>query len=90
MDKTAKPNRKSENLSTREVNGDLLVVDQDTNKIHQLNATAQFVWQQCDGETTIATISQKLSDEFEISIDQALGDTATLLDTLSAEKLIFI
>jgi|SRR5882724_1674884 len=58
--------RKSQ-LVTREVAGDLLVYDRDSDQAHCLNPTAAMVWARCDGMTTVAEMAQLLEDEMNVS-----------------------
>lgn len=63
MERTFKPIARKENLVIQEASDEVLVYDLKSNKAHCLNATAAFVWQSCDGATTIADISEKLAEK---------------------------
>ena len=46
-------------LSTRIVEGEVVILDKRTGRIHQLNSTASFVWNRLDDRTTLAAIASK-------------------------------
>lgn len=54
--------RKRSGLLEKEIDDDLLVLDQQQGKIHQLNATARFVWDCCDGSTAVEVIVRKMAE----------------------------
>lgn len=59
--------RKSQ-LVTREVAGEVLVYDRNSNQAHCLNPTAAMVWAHCDGRTTIARMAQLLEEEMKVPV----------------------
>ena len=58
--------RQRPDLTARIVGSETIVVDRITNQVHQLNATASFVWQRCDGEHTPPQIAEALLDAFDV------------------------
>ena len=73
IDHSLKPHVKQE-LLTRSVDGELLVLDNKEAEIHQLNLSASFIFNKCDGTLSVDGIAQSLTDEFDISLDKALQD----------------
>ena len=61
-------------LVTREVDGECLVLDRQSEKIHQLNATAWFIWEHCDGERSIQSIAEEVAKAFGIALGDAERD----------------
>jgi hypothetical protein len=59
------PRARKSQLVTREVAGELLVYDRNSNQAHCLNRTAALVWTHCDGITTVAEMAQLLEDEMK-------------------------
>ncbi len=57
------PKRRSD-VTVREVDGELLVLDHRSERVHQLNVTAVTIWNQCDGITSVADISKALATEY--------------------------
>ena len=65
----------------REIEGEVLVLDTEADKIHQLNVTASYIWNMCDGATPANEIAAALAMEFDIGQDKAIKD---VLDTVAA------
>jgi len=59
-------------LIIQEVDSEILIYDQNTNKAHCLNQTAAKVWKYCDGETTLADACDALSRDLETPVDEKL------------------
>jgi hypothetical protein len=59
-------------LIIQEVDSEILIYDQNTNKAHCLNQTAAKVWKYCDGETTLADACSALSRDLETPVDEKL------------------
>jgi len=55
-----RPKRRPD-LSTRVVEGEAVVLDRDASLVHQLNVTASFVWDRCDGRRTVSDIAEQLA-----------------------------
>ena len=54
----------------------------------KLNETAAFIWELISEGNTEEEIAKKLSEKYEISIEQAAEDTKTMIATM-AEKGFF-
>ena len=63
--------RQRPDVNARTVGDETIVLDRATNQVHQLNATASFVWQRCDGRHTGAEIADELVGAFEVAHDAA-------------------
>jgi hypothetical protein len=66
------PQARRSGLIIQEVDSEILIYDQDTDKAHCLNQTAAKVWKYCDGETTLADACSALSRDLEITVDGKL------------------
>jgi Coenzyme PQQ synthesis protein D (PqqD) len=80
------PRGRKRQLITKEVAGELIVYDLESDRVHCLNATAAFIWANCDGRTNVATIARLLEDEFKIPVEQDIVLYA--LDQLNESKLL--
>jgi len=58
--------RRVDSLMVREVDGELLLLDTSSNRIHQLNRTASFIWQRCDDVGSEAELAAELAVEFDV------------------------
>lgn len=66
------PRARKDGLVVRELSGELLVYDRDRNKAHCLNETAALIWQNCDGQTTIAELRARLEDRMANPVDEQI------------------
>jgi hypothetical protein len=80
------PQARRSGLIIQEVDGEVLIYDQDTNKAHCLNQTAAKVWKYCDGETTLADACSSLSSDLETPVDEKLVWYA--VDQFSKDNLL--
>jgi hypothetical protein len=64
------PKRRS-GVSIRAVEGELVVLDLEAEQVHQLNPTASFIWQRCDGQRTVGKIADELAGSFDVDPDTA-------------------
>jgi hypothetical protein len=58
--------RRRTDVKTCLVDGELVVLDRHGELIHQLNKTASYIWEQCDGRRTAAEIAGQLGEAFEV------------------------
>jgi len=80
--------RRLDSVMVREVDGELLLLDTNSNRIHQLNRTASFIWQRCDNVASEAELAAELALEFDVEEVQALNDVTKTLHTLRSLELV--
>ena len=80
------PQARRTGLIIQEVDGEILIYDQNTNKAHCLNQTAVKVWKYCDGETTLAEACEALSCDLDTPVDEKLVWYA--VDQFSKDNLL--
>ncbi len=80
------PQARRTGLIIQEVDGEILIYDQNTNKAHCLNQTAVKVWKYCDGETTLAEACKALSCDLDTPVDEKLVWYA--VDQFSKDNLL--
>lgn len=66
------PKARQEVLISYPGGGETVLYDAKTNKAHCLNATAAFVWQQCDGTRTVCDIAQQFAIQQQTAVDESL------------------
>ncbi len=66
------PQARRTGLIIQEVDGEILIYNQTTNKAHCLNQTAAKVWKYCDGETSLAKACKELSCDLNNPVDEKL------------------
>jgi hypothetical protein len=69
---TIQPKARQEVIVSYPGSGETVLYDAKTNKAHCLNATAAFVWQQCDGTRTVRDIAQQFATEQHTAVDESL------------------
>ena len=77
--------RRRTDLIAREVDGEALILDRAAGKVHQLNATAAFIWDHCDGASSMEEMVSWLASAYGVDSDVARRDAAKTVDAL--EKL---
>jgi hypothetical protein len=80
--------KRQETLMMREVDQEVLLLDLESDRIHQLNQTASFIWRLCDEVDSVEEIAARLAAEFEVEEDVAQKDVIETLDTLRGLKLL--
>ena len=75
-------------VRTQEVEGEILVLDDQNGYIHQLNGTAGFVWLQCDGKSTKADIVRRVVEVFDVEDGVADKDVTEIIDRLRDLRLL--
>jgi len=84
------PQARKSGLIVKEVDSEILIYDQTTNKAHCLNPTAAKVWKRCDGQMTVAEACRSLSIEFDSPVEESVVRYAIdqfAKDHLLAEEL---
>src|SRR5580704_17759069 len=80
------PLRREEDLVVRHLSEETLVFDKARNKAHCLNATAAFIWRQCDGKKTVQEMAALLPAALSLPADADVVQLA--LDQLEKRHLL--
>ena len=75
-------------LSARLIDGEAVVLDRQAGLIHQLNPTASYVWEHCEGHATLTGIAQQLADVFDVDLTVATHDVRVLVTQLQDLHLL--
>ena len=68
--------------------GETVVLDRREELIHQLNMTASYIWERCDGLHTPDEISNELCEAFDVDVSTARQDVLAAMETLRQAKLL--
>ena len=76
------------NLSTQQIDGELVILDKANSQIHQLNSVASFIWQQIEMGLDAQAIVKKLTQLYEIDAAVAYTDLDKVLQQFKDLKLL--
>ena len=79
-----RPKRRSD-VNSRLIDGETVVLDRSANRIHQLNQTASFIWDRCDGARSAREIADQLVEAFEV--DRQTAETSVKMTLQQFEQL---
>ena len=77
---------KRDQLVVEELGTELMIYDQKRNRAFCLNQKAAFVWQRCDGQTTVAAIAAKMEQALGEPVDEKVVEFA--LQSLAQDGLL--
>jgi len=81
------PKRRSD-LNYRTIEGETVILNRKDGRLHQLNATASFIWDCCDGNSNIAEITERLAGAYEVDFSTARKDVEEILLNLRSSHLL--
>ena len=81
------PKRRSD-LNYRTIDGETLILNRQEGRLHQLNPTASFIWDCCDGNSNLADIVDRLAGAYEVDPNTARKDVEEVLLKLRKSNLL--
>lgn len=75
-------------LHARAVEGEMVVLDREGELVHQLNLTASFIWDRCDGRRSILQIGADLAAAFDVDLGTATEDVAATVSQFERLGLV--
>jgi len=82
--------RRRDDLILRRVQRELLLLDAESNQIHQLNETASFIWDNWEQNPNAVEIANLLAQEFDVREHMALNDVSTMISRLRELNLLVV
>ncbi len=84
---------KSDDLATRDIAGETIIVPVknnvgDLNSIYTLNEIGTFIWRLIDGATSTTQIVNAICEEYDVQSEEAEKDVHTLISFLEATGLV--
>jgi len=70
------------------VEGETVVLDRQHGLVHQLNPTATYIWERCDGQATVEDLAAQLTETFDVAYEMALQDVARVTAHFRALQLL--
>ena len=71
--------KQREDIHTRIVDEEVVILDRQQNLIHQLNGTATYIWDCCDGSTSLQEIAIQFAEEFDVPQEIATRDLMAVI-----------
>jgi hypothetical protein len=81
------PKRRSD-LNYKTIDGETLILNREEGRLYQLNPTASFIWDCCDGNLNIADITDRLAGAYEVDSSTARNDVEEVLSNLRSSNLL--
>lgn len=75
----SKFHRRRDGILAREVDRELVLLDTDSNHVHQLNETASFVWRQVEEAGSVEAISALLAESYTADPAKLADDVTQIL-----------
>jgi Coenzyme PQQ synthesis protein D (PqqD) len=69
-------------LISRTVDGEVVILNRETDQVHRLNVTASYIWNLCDGTHMPDDIAARLAADFEKAADEVIEDVRGALANL--------
>ncbi len=76
------------NLSSQQIDGELVILDKDNGQIHQLNSVASLIWQQLEAGLSVDAIVKKLTQFYEVDVAMAKADLDKVLQQFKDLELL--
>ena len=73
---------------TAEIDGEAVVLDEESDRLHLLNHTAALVWHCLDGTSRLDAICADLAHELGGPVDRVLAETVLVVRDLVVEGLV--
>ena len=71
--------RRRTDVNSQMVEGETVVLDRQHEFIHQLNLTATYIWERCDGNASPEDIAAQLAATFTVPYEIALNDVVRVI-----------
>lgn len=82
--------KQSSDITCQTINGEAVILNRESQQIHQLNEAGSFIWAQCDGSTSVSEIVEFVTERFDVEHDIAAVDVNRTLEELLALSLLVI
>jgi len=73
---------------TKKINGEIIIYNPISGKLHRLNEMAEFIWINLSKKTSTEEILNKIIQEYEVDYKKVNQDIADFIDDFYKQKLI--
>ena len=74
----------------RVIDGEAVLILADSSEINVLNQVGSRVFELSDGQTSVAEIAQIITEEFDVSLEQAQKDVTEFLQELVKQNIMLL
>lgn len=75
-------------VASVEIDGEIVLYDEGSRRLHRLNPTAAALWRCLDGSANLSDIALDLADVYEVEVTKVLPQIISLTRSLAAEGLL--
>jgi Coenzyme PQQ synthesis protein D (PqqD) len=75
-------------LRVRQLGTEAVLLDRAGGRVHHLNATASFIFSALDGRLSLAEVTDRVVEHFDVEPSVAARDVAELVARLSADGIL--
>jgi hypothetical protein len=68
--------------------GEVVIVVPPRREIHRLNEVGSFLWQELARETAVAGLAERVTEEFDVTPDEARADVERFLADMKERELV--
>ena len=79
---------RNENCPVREIGGGLVIMAPKGNVTHSLEDIGAFIWQQLDGQKSLAMVLEAIMGEYTVERDVAEADLQAFVSELLAAEIV--
>ncbi|MGI9121108.1 MAG: PqqD family protein [Acidimicrobiales bacterium] len=87
IDETFVPRARA-SMALAELDGEAVVLDEDHEVVHVLNATATLVWSRCDGSASLADIISNLATSLGVDRQEVHDDVVEVVRLFARRRLL--
>ena len=81
---------KSPQTASRLIDGEAVIVVPEHDEVKVLNEAGSRIWDLLDGTKDVVQLSKVISDEFDVSLDNAVDDMNEFIDELYEKNMIVL
>jgi hypothetical protein len=80
----------AENVVSKSVDNDLIVLNLEDGTYFMLNPTGAFIWQKFSEGFTIGEVAERIMSKYDVSLDVAKQDTISLTKSFTDNRLLVV
>ncbi len=79
---------KRDSFSSRAIDDETIIVNDQGDRLHTLNRTGSFIWKQIDGEASLGKILENLCAEYDVPPRSAEDDLLKYIGELAEKGIV--